>query len=48
MFLNPFGGKKSATKIYMEQVKPIFEDAGIQIQLEGPSAFPFCSFIHVI
>ncbi|PPS00723.1 hypothetical protein GOBAR_AA19943 [Gossypium barbadense] len=31
IFLNPFGGKKSATKIFSEDVKPYLEDADIQI-----------------
>uniref|UniRef100_A0A7N0V086 sphingosine kinase n=1 Tax=Kalanchoe fedtschenkoi TaxID=63787 RepID=A0A7N0V086_KALFE len=34
VFLNPFGGKKSAAKIYADEVKPILEDAGVQIQLQ--------------
>ncbi|CAM8992984.1 unnamed protein product [Rhodiola kirilowii] len=34
VFLNPFGGKKSATKIYVDEVRPILEDAGVQIHLE--------------
>ncbi|KAG4948402.1 hypothetical protein JHK82_041585 [Glycine max] len=34
VFVNPFGGKKSATKIFAEQVKPLFEDAHIQITVQ--------------
>lgn len=33
--MNPFGGKKSATKIFSEDVKPYLEDADIQITLIG-------------
>ncbi|XWS19527.1 hypothetical protein CRYUN_Cryun31cG0023600 [Craigia yunnanensis] len=33
IFLNPFGGKKSATKIFLQDVKPYIEDADIQITL---------------
>jgi len=35
VFVNPFGGKKSATKIFDEQVKPLFEDAQIEITVQG-------------
>ncbi|GAU28850.1 hypothetical protein TSUD_21870 [Trifolium subterraneum] len=31
VFVNPFGGKKSAMKIFDEQVKTLFEDAQIQL-----------------
>ncbi|XVE51252.1 hypothetical protein DITRI_Ditri02bG0025000 [Diplodiscus trichospermus] len=31
IFVNPFGGKKSATKIFLQDVKPYLEDADIQI-----------------
>ncbi|KAE8719843.1 Sphingosine kinase 2 [Hibiscus syriacus] len=33
IFVNPFGGKKSATKIFSEDVKPYLEDADIHITL---------------
>ncbi|OMO76548.1 hypothetical protein CCACVL1_15577 [Corchorus capsularis] len=33
IFVNPYGGKKSATKIFSEEVKPFLEDADIQITL---------------
>lgn len=39
VFVNPFGGKKSAVKIFAEQVKPLFEDAQIQFTIQG-------DFIH--
>lgn len=35
VFVNPFGGKKSAVKIFAEQVKPLFEDAQIQLTIQG-------------
>ncbi|KAK2393447.1 Sphingosine kinase 1 [Trifolium repens] len=34
VFVNPFGGKKSAVKIFDEQVKPLFEDAQIQLTIQ--------------
>ncbi|XP_017434185.1 sphingosine kinase 1 isoform X2 [Vigna angularis] len=34
VFVNPFGGKKSATKIFDEQVKPLLEDAQIEITVQ--------------
>ncbi|CAN8325504.1 unnamed protein product [Cochlearia groenlandica] len=34
VFVNPFGGKKTARKIYLEQVKPLLEDADIQIEIQ--------------
>uniref|UniRef100_A0A1J3GG48 sphingosine kinase n=2 Tax=Noccaea caerulescens TaxID=107243 RepID=A0A1J3GG48_NOCCA len=34
VFVNPFGGKKSATKIFVEKVKPLFEDADIQLEIQ--------------
>ena len=35
IFVNPFGGKKSATKIFLHDVKPYLEDANIQITVIG-------------
>ena len=35
VFVNPFGGKKSASKIFLDQVKPLLEDADIQFTLQG-------------
>jgi len=35
VFVNPFGGKKSAAKIFNEQVKPLLEDAQIEITVQG-------------
>ncbi|KAF5475600.1 hypothetical protein F2P56_007392 [Juglans regia] len=34
VLLNPFGGKKSASKIFVDHVKTLFEDADIQITLQ--------------
>ncbi|PQQ07253.1 sphingosine kinase 1-like isoform X1 [Prunus yedoensis var. nudiflora] len=34
VFVNPFGGSKSASKIYAEHVKPLFQDANIQFTLQ--------------
>ncbi|EXB51817.1 Sphingosine kinase 1 [Morus notabilis] len=34
VFVNPFGGKKSASKIFSDQVKPLLEDADIQLTLQ--------------
>ncbi|XVF27722.1 hypothetical protein REPUB_Repub14bG0133100 [Reevesia pubescens] len=33
IFVNPFGGKKSATKVFAEDVKPYLEDADIRINV---------------
>jgi len=35
VFVNPFGGKKCAAKIFAEQVKPLFDDAQIQLTIQG-------------
>ncbi|CAN6552968.1 unnamed protein product [Malus baccata var. baccata] len=40
VFVNPFGGSKSASKIYLDHVKPLFEDAGIQFTLQGGCRHP--------
>lgn len=34
IFLNPFGGKKSATKIFIDDVKPLLEDANVEFTLQ--------------
>ncbi|KAB1221898.1 Sphingosine kinase 1 [Morella rubra] len=34
VFVNPFGGKKSASKIFEEHVKTLFEDADVEITLQ--------------
>lgn len=35
VFVNPFGGKKYASKIFVDHVKALLEDADIQITLQG-------------
>lgn len=35
IFMNPFGGNKNASKIFLDSVKPLLEDADIQFTLEG-------------
>ena len=35
VFLNPFGGKKLAKKIFQQRVVPLFSAAGIEYALEG-------------
>ena len=35
MFVNPFGGKKSASRIFADQVKPLLEDADVEFTLQG-------------
>ncbi|KAL1195140.1 Sphingosine kinase 1 [Cardamine amara subsp. amara] len=34
VFVNPFGGNKTARKIFIEEVKPLFEDANIQLEVQ--------------
>ncbi|XP_012091504.1 sphingosine kinase 2 isoform X3 [Jatropha curcas] len=34
IFVNPFGGNKSATKVFLDVVKPLLEDADIQITVQ--------------
>lgn len=40
VFVNPFGGKQSAKKIFAEQVKSLLEDAQIQITVQGALILP--------
>ncbi|XP_020220229.1 sphingosine kinase 1 isoform X1 [Cajanus cajan] len=37
VFVNPFGGRKCASEIFVEQVKPLLEDAQIQITVQETS-----------
>jgi sphingosine kinase len=46
VFVNPFGGKKSAVKIFDEQVKPLFEDAQIQLTIQGDFIFQLNHDFH--
>jgi sphingosine kinase len=32
--VNPFGGKKSAREIFVKEVKPLFEDADVQLEIQ--------------
>ncbi|XP_065880096.1 sphingosine kinase 1 [Euphorbia lathyris] len=34
IFVNPFGGKKSASKVFLDVVKPLLEDADVQFTLQ--------------
>ncbi|KAJ4833902.1 Sphingosine kinase 1 [Turnera subulata] len=34
VFVNPFGGKNCASKIFFDDVKPLLEDAGVQFTLQ--------------
>ncbi|XP_050369476.1 sphingosine kinase 1 isoform X1 [Argentina anserina] len=34
VFVNPFGGSKCASKIFVDEVKPIFDDAGVVLTLQ--------------
>ncbi|KAM6585040.1 hypothetical protein CsatB_012042 [Cannabis sativa] len=34
VFVNPFGGNKSASKIYLDEVRPLLEDADVQFTLQ--------------
>lgn len=48
--MNPFGGKKSAAKIFGDQVKPLLEDAQIQLTVQGDLILQLnrVSFVSVI
>ena len=35
VFVNPFGGNKTARKIFVEEVKPLFDDADVQLDVQG-------------
>ncbi|GJT16652.1 ATP-NAD kinase-like domain-containing protein [Tanacetum coccineum] len=37
VFLNPYGGKKSASKIFSNDVKPLLEDANIEFTMQDPN-----------
>ncbi|XP_010449043.1 PREDICTED: sphingosine kinase 2-like isoform X2 [Camelina sativa] len=34
VFVNPFGGKKSAREIFDKEVKPLFDDADVQLEIQ--------------
>lgn len=35
VFVNPFGGRRAGYKIYLDDVKPILDDAEIVVTLQG-------------
>lgn len=35
VFVNPFGGRRSASKVFTDDVKPILDDANIEYTLQG-------------
>ncbi|GER27186.1 sphingosine kinase [Striga asiatica] len=35
IFVNPFGGKKSASKIFVNDVKPLLDDANVEYTVQG-------------
>lgn len=44
VFVNPFGGKKCAKKIYGTEIKPLFEAAGVSITVQGSACNCGCFF----
>lgn len=44
ILLNPFGGRKSASKIFIDEVKPLLEDANVEFMLQGIT----WNYIHLI
>ncbi|GJW35703.1 ATP-NAD kinase-like domain-containing protein [Tanacetum coccineum] len=44
VFLNPYGGKKSASKIFSNDVKPLLEDANIEFTMQE-SKYRFISVL---
>lgn len=42
MIVNPYGGKKSASKVFLDFVKPLLEDANIEITVQGELYVPSC------
>jgi hypothetical protein len=55
VFVNPFGGRKCAKKIYDSEIKPLFEAAGVSITVQGSACkygrismnfIKFVSFSH--
>lgn len=37
--MNPFGGSKAASKIFADEVKPLFDGAGVQLTLHGEESW---------
>lgn len=46
--MNPFGGKKSAVKILYEQVKPLLEDAQIELTIQGDRSYSSTQLCFVL
>jgi sphingosine kinase len=46
VFVNPFGGKKCARKIYDTEIKPLFEAAGVSITLQGSACKQMRMLFH--
>lgn len=42
--MNPFGGKKSASKVFRDVVKPLLEDADVQITVQGLDFILYCAY----
>lgn len=43
IFVNPYGGKKSASKIFVDDVKPLLDDANVEYTLQGVHSVRQCS-----
>lgn len=37
--INPYGGKRRASKIYEAEIKPLFEAAGVEVTMQGSPWF---------
>lgn len=48
VFVNPFGGEKSATNVFHDQVKPLLEDAQVQLTVQGFVFLNNCFIIIII
>lgn len=50
VFVNPYGGKKSASKIFVRDVKPVLEDANVEYTVQGEytlHSIKFC-ILHLL
>lgn len=41
VFVNPYGGKKSASKIFQNDVKPLLDDASVEYTIQGWHSYFF-------
>lgn len=48
VLVNPFGGKGTGSKIYRDEVKPILEDAEIDVTLQGGNTFNRCRLMSLV